>query len=1098
MATVNLSLRGCLLGGISALALAAYAPMAQAQLVSELEVGTPATGSEIGGIYGIGDINAIASQVNSGVVLSSGVSTQGGGATTTTTLTITGLTEGEPPIPGTGTMGSPVVIPGEGASPVRLTLELGAITGSTAQVLTNAVNSLTTGNAATRTLNLDLVSGALPTALLGLSQSNSGATATAQIGAPGGPPVDGDATYTGSGAFAAMNQSALALVFAAGDGYLNIMPEGGTVTQTIVSTGGASGTTIGILADSATGSTLTVAENTVRAQVLFNSATQTAAGAAGSLAGPGSPATATIEANVPPAPDPFAVTVSSPVSVATVQMNTDVNAASTATEPTSAVYNSMIGIVLSGASSGTAQVSENAVSAALGGNTAISTITLEGDASASFSNGVAATTVQTNAATGVLGALVSTTSIGIQVEGPSAPVDYTGSALVFGNTVDSLATGNVAGTTIGNTLATALGGNYERDGANVQINATGANVTGDMIATTHQTNSATNLLAETRATQVAIAGNVIGLAAVELNAVRATATLNDASSAITGLRGDAMTTASVTIQNNLGGAAQTAVDHTDVIAAYLQTGTGSTVSLIGNEVGAATTFNRSVQTATVATTEAPIFEGSDSFASVTVTDVPAVSVAAQVSLTSNQANVGVNATLPLDMFAAQTTNTEIGASLFPGATTPVSMAATVAENAVTAEVMGSRARNVLTFGGAALSDVAGASVFSGQLNIDLGDMTALVDSTRVGLDIVGGFLGTASVEQNRVASSSVGNSSVNEIGNSLATALHGSFTPVTAPTQTIGFNGNGDVFTAVGDYVVGNLQNNRGTAVAATTTNTSIGVALTGFGEDLPDLSAGSVVSASGNQVLATATLNQTQNTLRLIGGDNLVGSLANFQGNSTGTEDVESSATARVENVRIGVELIGEAPNTMGTATTSTLLVGGNTVRAAASGNLATNTVSNGGLSTGSVVDRASSTIGSSTPPTTSAVGDYVIANRQQNVGTSATSPFVVSATVLNADLGISGGLSGSVAQMAGNTVLASATGNMASNRLAMTGTLSASLGEMSLQENRFASITASVQGARMTVASTPTTGSSTTLLSGNVVGAQATGNMLTSIIGR
>ncbi len=66
------------------------------------------------------------------------------------------------------------------------------------------------------------------------------------------------------------------------------------------------------------------------------------------------------------------------------------------------------------------------------------------------------------------------------------------------------------------------------------------------------------------------------------------------------------------------------------------------------------------------------------------------------------------------------------------------------------------------------------------------------------------------------------------------------------------------------------------------------------------------------------------------------------------------------------------------------------------------------------------------------------------------------------------------------------------------MTGMLSASLGEMSFQENRFASITASVQGARMTVASTPTTGSSTTLLSGNVVGAQATGNMLTSIVGR
>jgi len=92
----------------------------------------------------------------------------------------------------------------------------------------------------------------------------------------------------------------------------------------------------------AAASTLTVAENTVRAQVLFNSATQTAAGAATSWP-PRRRRLATITANVPPAPDPFAVTVSSPVSVATVQSNIGMNAANPATEPTSAVWNSTIG-----------------------------------------------------------------------------------------------------------------------------------------------------------------------------------------------------------------------------------------------------------------------------------------------------------------------------------------------------------------------------------------------------------------------------------------------------------------------------------------------------------------------------------------------------------------------------------------------------------------------------------------------------------------------------------------------------------------------------------------------------------------------------------
>ena len=1096
---MSLGLRARLLGGISALALTAVAPLAaQAQSVTQLEVGTPTTGQALEGAYGVGDVNAIASQVNDGAVLSSRVATEGSSSVTTTVLTTTG---GAAPITNASvSVADPITQPGTGGN-VSLTLGLGAVDGSTAQVLSNAVNSLTAGNQASRELNLDLVSGTLPTALLGLSQSNSGVTGTAQIGAPAGTLTPGAAEYTGTGGFAAFDQATLGTTFLALAGATSTTQTNGTITQTVETTGGPSGTTIGILATSATGSTLTVGDNAVQAQVLFNSATQSATGAAQSLAAGGVAASAEILANAPPTATPFSVTVVSPVSVGTVQNNAGVNVASTAATPTSSVYNTSIGIALDGVSGGTAQVSTNAVSAALGLNTATTTIGLDGDASASFSNGVAATTVQTNTVTGVLGALVTGTDIGIQV-GTPAPAVYTGSALVFSNAVDSLATGNVAGTTIGNTLATALDGNFARTAPNVVVSATGASVGGDMISTTYQTNTATNLLAQTDATQVAIAGSVVGLAALEANTVNATARLNDATSRITGLRGDGMTSASLISQTNIGGAAQSSVSGTEVIAAGIGTDSGTTVSIMANQVGASSTFNRAAQTATVATSEATVggTPPAPSYASVEVTSAPQVSVGAQVSLTSVQANVnlgpiaGVNSTLPITLQpAALTTGTEIGASLFPGAGPVASMTATVAGNAVTAGVMGNQASNVLTFGGAALNDVAGASVFAGQTNANPGNMAAVVSDTRVGLEVTGGFLGTASVDQNRVASSSVGNSSVNQIGNTLATALQGSV--AVAPTQTVRLNGGGTVFSAIGDYVVGNLQSNLGTAVAATTQGTEVGVALGGTG---PNLSAGTVASASANQVLATATLNETQNTLRLVGGDSLVGSLANYQGNDvgTGTPVVESSATARVENTLIGVEL-GTA-TAMGTATGSTLLLGGNTVRAAASGNVATNTVSNGGLSTGSVVGQASSTIEAPTAPTTAVVGDYVIANRQQNVGTSAAAPFAVSATVLNADLSIRGGLSGSVAQMGGNTVLASATGNMATNRLGMTGTLSASLAEMSLQENRNATVTASVQGARMTVASAPTTGTSTALLSGNVVGAQASGNMLTSIVGR
>jgi len=80
---------------------------------------------------------------------------------------------------------------------------------------------------------------------------------------------------------------------------------------------------------------------------------------------------------------------------------------------------------------------------------------------------------------------------------------------VFGNTVDSLATGNVAAhhrQHPGHRARRQL----RADGANVQITATGASVAGDMIATTYQTNVATNLLAGTQATQIAVGGNVVG------------------------------------------------------------------------------------------------------------------------------------------------------------------------------------------------------------------------------------------------------------------------------------------------------------------------------------------------------------------------------------------------------------------------------------------------------------------------------------------------------------------------------------------------------------------------------------------------------------
>ena len=167
-----------------------------------------------------------------------------------------------------------------------------------------------------------------------------------------------------------------------------------------------------------------------------------------------------------------------------------------------------------------------------------------------------------------------------------------------------------------------------------------------------------------------------------------------------------------------------------------------------------------------------------------------------------------------------------------------------------------------------------------------------------------------------------------------------------------------------------------------------------------------------------------------------------------------------------------------------------GNTVGAAATANSAS-------LNTGfSAVLNAAGTP-SSTPSTTTAssgtataVANFALLNNQTASNSS------VKAATYNNVIGASGGVSSSPVNVLNNVVYASAYGNSAS--MGLTAPMSSgSLQSTSMQSNYGMAISASVSNTSIGANVTAGTSSSPLSVSGNVVRAQAVGNMLSSIVG-
>ena len=256
---------------------------------------------------------------------------------------------------------------------------------------------------------------------------------------------------------------------------------------------------------------------------------------------------------------------------------------------------------------------------------------------------------------------------------------------------------------------------------------------------------------------------------------------------------------------------------------------------------------------------------------------------------------------------------------------------------------------------------------------------------------------------------------------------------------------------------------------------------------------SGTIGVANSATTNSPLTVNGNMATASVIGNNSAQSVVANGVGASmnqggigiTNAQNASGAAfSAAANNTTYGVTNSGSA------ASASPINVNGNTVGATATANSAS-------LNTGfgTVLNAAgtpSSTPSSTTASTgtATAVANFALLNNQSSTGST------VKASANNTVIGSSGGVSSSPVNVLNNVVYASAYGNSAS--MGLTAPMSSgSLQSTSMQSNYGMAINASVTNT--SIGANVTSGSigSPLSVSGNVVRAQAVGNMLSSIVG-
>lgn len=546
----------------------------------------------------------------------------------------------------------------------------------------------------------------------------------------------------------------------------------------------------------------------------------------------------------------------------------------------------------------------------------------------------------------------------------------------------------------------------------------------------------------------------------------------------------------------------------DTVAPNPPTLTDTSVDLSGNTIAALASSNRTANLVEIDGTN--IYSGSDATPGVTVQNVldapvpgpenPLIRVTGDLGLVNLQGSAGnLNAIPNGEDVTSEVEQVRIVANIDTFDTGSLSidnnlvLSQAVVHSAGDANLTGdpATAGNIMLINAGAnvgeTGNALGASVVSVQtLALDT-DASASVSTVAIGaFETFAGSIGgiddvsdsgsvSVSASKNAVAAVATGGTAVNALGVTAGSSITGG---TVARAPVIGFPGANDT-TLNADFNLLNVQVgfSDGGTIKADTSDVAIGYQL---GSGL----SGDALKVVQNLILAQARGFSARNVVSL-------------------SADASSDATAQIGNVQalndIGIIATSDNAGTgfdiSGGALNSSVGVLANAINASAAGNIASNELSTKADASLQETSGAGVTIDPGAVSQIAATGvDYAVLNRQ-SLADSTVSSSITDAFAGVDDMGPAGFNTTSVA-VEGNEVLASATGNDATNSLVLnTGTFQhPSAAVASLQTNSGSTISASVSGVTIGIGISSTlagtSNGSSFSVRGNSIGAVAIGN--------
>lgn len=637
------------------------------------------------------------------------------------------------------------------------------------------------------------------------------------------------------------------------------------------------------------------------------------------------------------------------------------------------------------------------------------------------------------------------------------------------NTVKSSVLGNAVNNSVSVTGTSATGSGVASTAASAS--ATGASTSAGVSLANAQisTRDALSALTGESSTPVTVTmdlGAVSGASALNLNGTTlgATTSVNSASNAlsleiitVTGM------TSGVASAQALTDSPAEAITYglVDVNASSV---TGSIATVKDNAIEAAVFGNSAENSFSLDAAEASGLDVSPS-ASIVATST----AAGDFVVANNQSVNGTAADVALSSITSGNVQISAGTS---GALT--SSALTLSKNSVSAYTSANSANNEAALNVTDLS--AASTVVASSQVID----SAGVSSVSTGaVRLEGGAVtdSALTLSGNTVKSTSLGNVATNQVSLAGTNATGSSAAVSTASSATAGTSAS-----AVADVALANLQDSSNITLSATTVG-SAGITVGAVG---PQTGANSALTLSDNTISALAQSNSASNTLALA-STNLNGMSAGVASSQRTVGTVEATVSAADPVVSTSAAFLIDAAS----ATSTPVVLSNNTFSAVAGMNEAFNTLTAEGAV---LLGRGSTTDPTLGVASTTGV-DFSVVNAQSGEG-------AVSALADPGTIGFTGALTGGSLSIAGNTVLARASVNTASNQLTLAATnrLEATAAVNNVQNmDRVVSATVvestiepSLLGANLDAVG----GASTVSVSDNRVTAQATGNIASNAL--